>query len=74
MYEVYITPLVINSPGGGHTQTYRHLRTETILINQVRAGHVPDLKTQKDAYPLPLPDKVQDELAGAAVFPTLDLQ
>lgn len=31
-------------------------------------------KTQKDAYPLPLPDEVQDKLAGATVFTTLDLQ
>ena len=29
-------------------------------------------KTQKDAYPLPLPDEVQDKLAGAAMFTTLD--
>ena len=31
-------------------------------------------KTTKDAYPLPLPDKVQDQLEGAKVFTTLDLQ
>ena len=31
-------------------------------------------KTTKDAYPLPLPDEVQDQLAGAKVFTTLDLQ
>ena len=31
-------------------------------------------KTTKDAYPLPLPDKVQDQLAGAKVFTSLDLQ
>ena len=41
---VYITPLVINSLGGGHTNThthththtqaYRHSRTEAILRNQ----------------------------------------
>ena len=30
-------------------------------------------KTTKDAYPLPLPDKVQDRLAGAKIFTTLDL-
>ena len=28
----------------------------------------------KDAYPLPLPDEVQDRLAGSTVFSTLDLQ
>ena len=28
----------------------------------------------KDAYPLPLPDEVQDCLAGSTVFSTLDLQ
>lgn len=31
-------------------------------------------KTKKDAYPLPLPDEVQDRLAGAKIFTTLDLQ
>ena len=31
-------------------------------------------KTSKDAYPLPLPDEVQDCLAGSTVFSTLDLQ
>ena len=31
-------------------------------------------KTVKDAYPLPLPDEVQDRLAGATIFTTLDLQ
>ena len=31
-------------------------------------------KTMKDAYPLPLPDEVQDRLAGAKIFTTLDLQ
>ena len=31
-------------------------------------------KTTKDAYPLPLPDEVQDRLAGSTVFSTLDLQ
>ena len=31
-------------------------------------------KTTKDAYPLPLPDEVQDRLAGSSVFSTLDLQ
>ena len=30
--------------------------------------------TTKDAYPLPLPDEVQDRLAGSTVFSTLDLQ
>ena len=30
-------------------------------------------KSQKDAYPLPLPDEVQDRLAGSAIFSTLDL-
>ena len=31
-------------------------------------------QTSKDAYPLPLPDEVQDRLAGSAIFSTLDLQ
>ena len=31
-------------------------------------------QTTKDAYPLPLPDEVQNRLAGATVFTTLDLQ
>jgi len=31
-------------------------------------------KTTKDAYPLPLPDEVQNRLAGATIFTTLDLQ
>ena len=31
-------------------------------------------KTTRDAYPLPLPDEVQDRLAKSAVFSTLDLQ
>ena len=36
----HITPLVINSLGGGHTHTqaYRRSRTEAILRNLVRAG------------------------------------
>ena len=31
-------------------------------------------KTQKDTYPLPLPDEVQDKLANSTIFSTLDLQ
>ena len=31
-------------------------------------------KITRDAYPLPLPDEVQDRLANSAVFSTLDLQ
>ena len=31
-------------------------------------------KTAKDSYPLPLPDEVQDRLAGSTVFSTLDLR
>ena len=31
-------------------------------------------KTTRDAYPLPLPDEVQDRLSGSTVFTTLDLQ
>ena len=31
-------------------------------------------KTTKDAYPLPLPDEVQDRLAGSTIFTILDLQ
>ena len=31
-------------------------------------------RTVKVAYPLPLPDEVQDQLAGSTVFSTLDLQ
>ena len=36
----HITPLVINSLGGGHTHTNTHtdVRTETILRNQASAG------------------------------------
>ena len=30
-------------------------------------------RTTKDSYPLPLPDEVQDKLAGSTVFSTLDL-
>ena len=30
-------------------------------------------KTQKDIYPLPLPDEVQDKLSGSTIFSTLDL-
>ena len=31
-------------------------------------------KSTKDAYPLPLPDEVQDRLAGCTIFSKLDLQ
>ena len=31
-------------------------------------------KSVKDAYPLPLPDEVQDRLSGCTIFSTLDLQ
>ena len=31
-------------------------------------------KTSKDAYPLPLPDEVQDRLSKSTIFSTLDLQ
>ena len=31
-------------------------------------------RTTKDAYPLPLPDEVQDQLSGSTMFSTLDLQ
>ena len=31
-------------------------------------------RTVKDAYPLPRPDEVQDQLAGCVIFSTLDLQ
>ena len=36
----HIMPLVINSLGGGHTNTHTHTdtRTETILRNQAHAG------------------------------------
>ena len=30
--------------------------------------------TTKDTYPLPLPDEVQDRVAGSTVVSTLDLQ
>ena len=33
----------------------------------------PNKKTEKDAYPLPLPDEVQVQFAGATIFSTLDL-
>lgn len=29
--------------------------------------------TARDSYPLPLPDKVQEKLAGSTIFSTLDL-
>ena len=31
-------------------------------------------KTSKDAYPLPLPDEIQEKLKGDNVFSTLDLR
>ena len=31
-------------------------------------------KTTCDTYPFPLPDEVQDWLAGSSIFSTLDLQ
>ena len=31
-------------------------------------------RTSQDAYPLPLPDEVQDQLAGLTIFSTLDIQ
>ena len=31
-------------------------------------------RTAKDAYPLPLPDEVQDRLSRSTIFSTLDLQ
>ena len=31
-------------------------------------------QTTKDAYPLPVSDKVQDYSAGSAIFSTLDFQ
>ena len=31
-------------------------------------------KTVKDAYPLPMPEEVQDRLSGSAIFCTLNLQ
>ena len=31
-------------------------------------------RTTKDAYPLPLPDEVQDQLARSVIFSTLDLK
>ena len=31
-------------------------------------------RTVKDAYPLSLPDEVQDKLAGSVIFSNLDLQ
>jgi len=34
----------------------------------------PNKRTTKDAYPLPLPDEVQDQLSGSTMFSTLDLQ
>ena len=33
-----------------------------------------NMRTVKDAYPLPCPDEAQDRLAGSSVFSTLDLQ
>ena len=36
--------------------------------------HELNKKTTKDAYPLPLPDEVQDRFSGSTIFSTLDLQ
>ena len=36
--------------------------------------HELNKKTTKDVYPLPLPDEVQDRLAGSTILSTLDLQ
>ena len=35
--SLHITPLVINSLGGGHTHTHTDVRTGTISRNQARA-------------------------------------
>jgi len=32
-----------------------------------------DKKTARDAYPLPLPDEIQDRLHGSSIYSTLDL-
>ena len=40
--SLHIMPLVVNSLGGGHTNTqaYRHLWTQAILRNQACTGHM----------------------------------
>ena len=35
--------------------------------------HELNKRTSKDSYPLPLPDEVQEKMAGSTVFSTLDL-
>ena len=35
--------------------------------------HELNKRTSKDSYPLPLPDEIQDKMAGSTVFSTLDL-
>ena len=35
--------------------------------------HELNKRTSKDSYPLPIPDEVQDKMAGSTVFSTLDL-
>ena len=46
----HITPLVINSLGGGHKHTHILLQTEAILRNQALAGLWPSRAWFKNAY------------------------
>ena len=43
-------------------------------LNKTYKSQELNKRTVKDAYPLPLPDEVQDRLSGSTVFSTLDLQ
>ena len=59
----HITPLVINSLGGGHTHTYTHRRQNQFLETRraLRAlacsQHVPGLKRRSDGTEVPGMDK-----------------
>ena len=45
LYEVHIMPLVINSPGGGDTHTYRRLHRNNVKKPGARCGwRAPGLK------------------------------
>lgn len=43
-------------------------------VNFVSVSATVNKQTQRDAYPLPIPDETQDRLVRSAVFSTLDLQ
>ena len=71
----HITPLVINSLGGGHTHTHTHthayIRTETILRNQARAGLRPARAWFKNGIGIEgqkVRKQVRDQRNGAQVL------